>query len=285
MGALICYPNRADAATLAGGSWLSSMPLTNMQDRRVWLPARSTDDAEASTQVTADLGAAYPIRMLGVAGHNFSLAANYRWSGQAISTGDPDYSSGWLAAFPAIYPSGTEVWGDDRSGEALSAEDWADGRIKYAVPLILSAALTYRYWKLEVSDVGNVSGGVDIGKLLIMQAWAPGRRFSRSAVMDGEGGSQRFPMPYGGASYQEEQVARVESGVFEGVLNDDAMVAVAEQLRLVVGSTRQVYYVQDETATHHLQRTSFLGVLRKPSSITMPYGTAADVAVEIVEEL
>lgn len=70
--------NRFDCATLSGGSWLSTLPLNNLKDRRLSKVARTADDAVASTKLLADLGAEYYTRLVSVHKHNLSLAANVR---------------------------------------------------------------------------------------------------------------------------------------------------------------------------------------------------------------
>lgn len=79
---MFCYPNRADDATLSGGSYETALPLTNGQGLELYEVARATDDAVASTQFAADLGAStYPIRLLALMAHNISLAGKVRVRG------------------------------------------------------------------------------------------------------------------------------------------------------------------------------------------------------------
>lgn len=75
---ILSYPNRATAATITGGSWLAGLPVTNLANREMWKVARSTDDALASTQFTADLGALKPVRCVALANHNLSSSAQWR---------------------------------------------------------------------------------------------------------------------------------------------------------------------------------------------------------------
>lgn len=72
---ILSYPNRATAATITGGSWLAGLPVTNLANREMWKVARSTDDALASTQFSADLGALKSVRCVALANHNLSANA------------------------------------------------------------------------------------------------------------------------------------------------------------------------------------------------------------------
>lgn len=60
---------------LSGGLWEAANPLANLQDRALWKIARSQNDARASTQFTADLGANRPIRCVALVGHSISDTA------------------------------------------------------------------------------------------------------------------------------------------------------------------------------------------------------------------
>lgn len=282
---LICYPNRADAATLSGGSWTAARPASSVQTREVSDVARSTDATSANTKIRFDLGAAYPIRVVGIFGHNLSLSATVRiYADDENTYTSPPYDQ-TVDAFPAIYPSGTSLWGEELSEAALSAEDWAGGRLKYGVIHVPGSVQDYRYWGIDIVDTGNADGYVEIGRVFIGQAWDPGRHFVGGAQIGARGQSERFEMPYGGAHYRERQQARYIRGTFEGVLTDEALIQGLEGLHMVVGTTRQVVYVHDTTDTYHMPRRSFLGTVSELSAMEMPYATAHDIPVEIAEEI
>lgn len=83
---LIGYPNRSDDGTLSGGSWEASLPLTNLQDRRLAKIARSTDATEANTQFENDLGELRWIRTVALANHNLGPSATIRVRGKPDNT-------------------------------------------------------------------------------------------------------------------------------------------------------------------------------------------------------
>ncbi len=78
--------NRIDGATLSGGSWVATLPLTNLQDRRLSKVSRSSADSLAAAQFAADLGAEYHTRVVSLHGHNLSTAANVRVRGYQART-------------------------------------------------------------------------------------------------------------------------------------------------------------------------------------------------------
>jgi len=134
---LIGYPIRSDDGLLSGGSWQSSLPLANLQDRRVKKVARSTNDALASTKFDCDLKEPLPARVLALVAHNLSKKAKVLWRASA----DPDFGelnplapaldqSPWVDG--AGTPTVTRVTGPD--GVAWSGyliEDNDGGGVEY----------------------------------------------------------------------------------------------------------------------------------------------------------
>ena len=94
----IGYPNRIDAATLSGGSWETTLPRSNIQDRRLSKLARTT---AAGASLTIDLGSAKTVGILAIAAHNFSSAATIRLEGDdASGFSSLNYDSGTISAYP-----------------------------------------------------------------------------------------------------------------------------------------------------------------------------------------
>jgi hypothetical protein len=69
---IIGYGNRCDEATLAGGSWMTTLPLANLQNRLIAKVARSNGTTKAATQFDIDLGRARKIGVLALVGHNLT---------------------------------------------------------------------------------------------------------------------------------------------------------------------------------------------------------------------
>lgn len=79
--ALLCWNNRADAATLAAGTYDATYVRNNLKDANISLFARTTDATEAKTRFRADLGAAYSLQALALVNNNFSTSALWRVRG------------------------------------------------------------------------------------------------------------------------------------------------------------------------------------------------------------
>lgn len=95
------WNNRIDSGTLSGGSWQSTLPLTNLQARQVQRVARSTSAAASSTQFSIDLGQARSIGVLALVVHNISVTGYARITagdtGMTNAMPNPRSPAGWGA--------------------------------------------------------------------------------------------------------------------------------------------------------------------------------------------
>ena len=75
---LLAYGNKAPGATLAGGSWDSTLTLNNLKTRKLAQVARSTNTSIYNTQFRFDLAANYTLRALALVNHNLTTGARWR---------------------------------------------------------------------------------------------------------------------------------------------------------------------------------------------------------------
>lgn len=75
---LLGHPNRVDEGTLSGGSWETTLPITNLQSKILGKVARTTNDSNTSTTFSNNLGAARKIDIVSLVNHNLSLDATWR---------------------------------------------------------------------------------------------------------------------------------------------------------------------------------------------------------------
>lgn len=147
--ALFGYPVFSDVGTVyspsfSGGNWTTALPLSNVQDRKLSLVARSSGVTTADTLFTADLGVSRRIGILGVYGHTMSRSATLRWRGMSavpcfdsLTVGD----ASWTA-------SGTPT----RSAAAFTSSD--------GVPLDLigdDSGAAQEYYTKAVTFTGNAA--------------------------------------------------------------------------------------------------------------------------------
>ena len=158
MGAMFLgYPNRAHGATITGGSWSGSYPVTNLATRPLDAVARSTDDASASTKFIVDMGATYSVQGFVLRSHNLTSAATIKLDFGTSSGGTEGGTSGtvnaWQASFDSVmrnFPSGTY-----------------DSVIGYPFDVIYihSAAMSVRYVECEIVDTSNPLNYVQAGRV------------------------------------------------------------------------------------------------------------------------
>ena len=75
---LLAYGNKATGATLAGGTWDSTLALNNLKTGELAEVARSTNASVYNTQFRFDLAANYVLRALALVNHNLTTGALWR---------------------------------------------------------------------------------------------------------------------------------------------------------------------------------------------------------------
>lgn len=283
--ALLAFNNRIDVATVSGGSWLSALPLTNVQSRAIKQVARSTNLLLGSTQFTIDLGPDKVIRMLALVGHNLSLVARYRIRGGADNTFLTwSYDSGWLDVWPPVYSSYNLDW---------QSLNWWSGRYldeerqgyTWNLPHILPAAVNYRYWLVELDDQTKTDTAyVDVGRVFVAGAWQPVINMAPGASIGWETNTQVQEALSGAEFFQRRNPYRVAQFTTDFMLDNEAM-ANAFDIQRRVGVDAEVFYIFDPADTVHLLRRSFLGRLRRMNPIEITNFLLRKTAWEVKELL
>ena len=151
---MISSRNYADAAVLTAvsGSFVSTLPLANLQDPRLSVVARADT---GYFQILADLGSAKPVRVVALAGHTFSkLSSITVAAGNTLPLGSYSYVLG-----------GTYCWLE------MPDEEMAEYT---GLALRIADGTPYQYWRVGIGDPLNFNTHVDIGRLWIGDGWQPG---------------------------------------------------------------------------------------------------------------
>ena len=218
--AIIAHGNLIDSSALSGGSWLPALPITNLQDRRLGKVSRSYDASTGSTKFDIDLNATRLIRVVSLVNHNFSLSAQYRIRSSTVD----DFSStvddsGWIDAWPVVYPFGSLPWGSPSWwGGQISSEVAASYRapIVYVLPQSTNA----RYVRVEIADSTNSVGYVQIGRCFVADAWQPVRNMVYGASLAWENRSEVQESLGGAEFYNNKASPRVVRISFENMSED-----------------------------------------------------------------
>lgn len=279
---ILAFPNRADECTLSGGAWSATLPLANLKNRLISKVARSSDAALASTKFDAALTKTRGVRVAGLINHNLSLDALVRLRGGDDPTfAVVAYDSGWVEAWPAIYPSATMEWEDDNwwTGK-LSEEDRAGYTATHL--FILPAIKLGRYWRVEIDDAANAAGYVQIGRLFLAAQWQPAWNHSYRDSIQFEDKSP-VEEAIGGAEYFDKRTKYRVTRCSLDWLSDDEGYARALEMQRRQGITEEVLLIYNPADTVHRIRHSYLGRLRGLSPIEHPYYNVRKLPVEIKE--
>jgi hypothetical protein len=278
------WNNRIDAATLSGGSWVATLPLANLKNRTLAKLARSTDDAVASTKFDIDLGAPRFVRLVALVNHNISLAGLVRLRGSddaAFATTVHD--SGWVEAWPVVYPLGSFVWGDPRTWTGkYTAEEIAGYTL--TLPLLVPAATLARYWRVEIDDTANPAGYLQLGRVMIADGWQPAHNMSYGASHAWETDTE-VQRAKSGAEYFDRRAPRRVARFSLDWMGEDEAFANAFEIQHQMGIDMEVFLLHNPADTVHLLRRAFLGRLRQLSPIEYPYYQINKTAFEIQELL
>lgn len=267
--AILAYGNLIDAAELYGGSWQSSLPLANLQDRRLGQLARSASASAGDSWFDVDFGSTRLFRIVALVNHNLSVTAQYRIR---LST-DPNFASntansGWTEVWPSVYPFGSLPWGSPSWWAGKYAADQID-RYTGTIVFVLSGLTAARYLRVEVNDGGNLDGYVQFGRLFAADGWQPTRNLTYGASLAWEDRSQVQEALSGAEYFDIRPPARIARFGLDAMTESEAMSQVFE-IQRAMGIAGEVLFVWNPDDATHALRRRFLGRLRVLSPIENP---------------
>lgn len=276
------WPNRINLATLSGGSWSTSLPVSNLAIARMPVVARSTDAANASTLFYADLGASYPLRALCLQNHNLSADARIRLSLGTDPESDDVYAGEWTDAYAIAFGNGSDEWQAYSWSEAVDSDEWIGS--PFSVILFLPEGLEARYVTVEIDDEDNPAGMVQIGRAFVGNGYYP--RFNAAyGLQDGfVENSLLTELESGAVLSHPRRRLRTARFAFELIAQQNEFGIVHELMRRV-GQVGEVLYVPNYADHAATQRTGFIGRLARLNPIEYPSFRRRTVAFEVAELL
>ncbi|MEM5384134.1 hypothetical protein VSR68_11150 [Paraburkholderia phymatum] len=277
---LLAFPNLTDGATLAGGGWQA--PVTNLQDRRLARVARTTDCAAANTQFTVDFGRDRKLQVVSLVSHNMSTQGQWRvLMGDDPTFATTKYDSGWMVAWPVVYPFGALEWEDDNWWESTISEDDRAGYPGILIDL-LPAIVLARYLKVMFSDANNAAGYLQFGRLFVSSGWQPATNMSYGATIGWETDTA-VKRSLGGTPYFDRKAPRrVEKFSLDLLSDIEAKTQVFEMQRKL-GVDGELLVAWDPGDAMNLIRQSFVGRMRALNPITAVLRNINNNAFEIEE--
>jgi hypothetical protein len=279
----ISFQNLSDAATLSAGSWVSTLPLTNLQDPLMSRVARSTNALAASTLIRLDLLATnVNIRMLGLIRHNFSSAATYTVYAGTTPGGSDVYSSGAQPVWPPVFLPGDLEFEYDSWWLGYAVDS---NIANYPSSLWHDAGANYqaRYWSIQITDTANAAGYVQISRLWMGQLWQPPHSFEFNSTTIWEARDVEEQSLGGVLFFDPRPSARVFSFSF-GALTHQESFGVIFEIQRVAKNSGQVVVIPDMDDQYFFKR-NLLGRLRKMDPIKQLTWKIHSAAFEVEEIL
>lgn len=263
------WDNKADDATLSAGSWEASLPLTNLQTRKLTKAARSTSAANASTIIRIDLGSVQAIGAFLLIKTSLTADAQYQLKSysDAYITEQVDY--GLVDVFRSMFSpdSGAYYWGVDPVWTGQPSEVLLSRYSRDIIRLFDEVDIA-RYWQIEIFDEDNPNNYVDACRLIMGPAWTteinPDQNSSQHGVTDLSISDRTL----GGAfSFDERAKARNLAFNLSHMEKSEAF-QQAYELMMQKGTTGEVYVIPNYGEDLNLLRTSFLGAMSQLDPIT-----------------
>jgi len=281
---MFCYPNLIEGATLSTGSYEATLPLNNLKLRPLYMVARAVDDAVASTKFDADLGSGYAIRVLALLKHNISLAGLIRMRVSTVSNfATTTYDTGWVTAYPQIYPLEVMSFGDPGFWDGKLSEEMRLAGYRQDFIVILPAATLGRYVRVEVDDTANPDGYVEFGGFFTAPGDVRTVNMAVGATLGWTTGTVATDMPGGSRHFLVRPQRRALTFSYPAMSPDEALVKPFDFIR-IYGTDARFYFVYDLDDTYHLSRRSFPATLRELSPLTTPYALWNEQAFALTED-
>lgn len=247
---LIGWPNRADGATLAGGSW--SPALSNIQNRNQYAVARSANALAASTQFTIDLGTTnWAIKAISLHGHNLTASAQWRIMIGTTSGASDVYDSGFISAYQVSFDTdlnefeGTNYWADLVSNQNPQSQF-------SLIHTFANTSYSNRYFTIHITDTLNPDGYVELGRLGLWSGISPAKNAEWGLEHGWEDLSEVSFSQSGEMLYEKRRSKRIANFTMP-YLTDAESRAMYELMRRA-GTTGEVLYVPDPDDMVYSQR-------------------------------
>jgi hypothetical protein len=284
---IIGFPNLISDATLSGGSWEASLPLTNLQDRRLAKKARTTTNTTAAATVVIDLLAEKPIRLFALVKNNLtSLDGTYRLRGSNDSGfATTEYDSGEVEVWAAAYETTDLEWEDDNFWDGKPDQEYIyDLQETSTLNLIhvLPSIVMARYWKLEITDPSNADGYIEAGRIFISSQWQVTNNIKYGASLGYETNTS-VDESLDGTEYFDVRTAyrnfKFELESYDYNEGHSKLLDISRK----VGVDKEVFVVPDPDDTANMTRRAFLGRLKTLSPLQYPYYNTNSAAYEVKE--
>lgn len=263
--ALFVYDSQSDRGVLAGGSWLTDLPLANTQVTRPEIIARSANTALTSTRFRLTLRSPMSVAMIFVGWTNLSSDARIRtriWPDDTFD-GTPSYDSDWV--------------------EDLIPDD-VDTDRRPSLFLLLDDTSSAQFMSVEIDDINNPYGYVDIGRIKV-------GRHLKMPMNFGFGGNGLSLLssalvastPIGGEWVSDLAERRSWKASFDAIDETDLYGDIFTMIRTVKRGGEVIVVPRPDASPTELQRRSFLGHFIARDAISQNAFRRGGFGIEVTE--
>lgn len=260
--------------TYSAGSWRSTLPLANLQHRRLSKVARSTDATTGSTTFDIDLGRVCVVGGLGMFNHNITTAGKYRVRGSIVAG---VFTSPVFDTNPSVTAN---VWAAGVTLETL------EGMTPQKLDILATptfAGYSVRYLRITIDDTANPDTYVQIGRFVVAETYFPTGGINVGYTRSYETATTKT-MSRGGAYIVDERPVRRNQLFTFGRIQEVESLTKAYPMLLRLGIAGQAVMVFD-TADPYIHFTAYLCTFSKPNPIKWPFSKYLELSLEVTEEL
>ncbi len=251
--------NMALTAGFTGGTWAAALPLANMIDRRIVArPARCEVPGNlAGSQFDVALLRRRNIKFIGLFNTNLSLISKLK----ITFAGDETFSTilhqiDWTRVYDRFHPSLSLEWEDPNfwTGGALESDLDIYGRNRF---FLFDAAISAQHIRVEIDDVTNPDGYVDIGYLYVGSHISTQFNYQRGRRLRAVSRTRRDETPSGHPVFDRRRPKRVQEVSYPYLYEEEVTAFLDAGMRNDI--VDPVVFIPDPQDVISNQRGAFLG--------------------------
>ena len=252
---LLATPILSDAAVLSASTFPAGLPVGNLQRSPIGEVCRLLDPENAFIQI--DMGAAHPIRLIALLGHNGSSRGHARIRAAAqlenLET-TPDYDSGEIPI-----RSHQQDFDSDSQIGALPKNHCIH------VPGVIQA---YQFWRIDITDTEVPY--LDIGRLYLADPFQPETNMDYG-IQDGFIDPSSTARAYSGKLISNERPMYRAVDLKLSFGTESEMYGQLFEIDRLRGTTRDVLLISDPDNLSMIQKRTIYGVMKNLSQVVNSY--------------
>ena len=276
---ILGYPNRANSSTFAGGSWVGTLPVSNLATREIAQVARSSDTALVSTRFTVDLTQTRSIKLLGLVNHNLSQTATWRIKGSNTAVENSEVFDTGDKPVWTMYFGGLVEWESVSWWIGIAGDEYL--RSPYAAMVVLPEWFSVRYLTIEITDLTNPDGYVQVGRFFAGNAIQPQLNADFGLKDSWEDLSTKEYSESGAMFTVARRRLRSVEFMLSGLSPTEAQ--YFHEIQRLSGTIDEILYVPYPDDMGESQRYGFLGHMVELSPIEYPRYNLRSLPIKIKE--